>query len=409
MPPSLDPEVRRLMVDVTKKLGEHEPAIKQLEERLQKLTGDVDKKLGQVRALVYDPNGNYRGLFGSEDQARTFSLFVLRCTGSDEVRRWAQGVIDTDHKSFSANVKDITGVQALLPHEHVRRLHQLVEDSSVWAGHAYRQPMTSEELSFTRRVSGFRARRSQLRQALSKQDVQVAPINLNALTFDILTSYPKQIADDALIPLAELMIMEMVLGFSLAIEEDGMIGDGSDSYDNVLGIVTLLKSINGVDDGGGLVLADGAAGAGWGGITKDNILEMVGRARYTRPGKTIFSGSNEFFWQVLAPIITAAGGVTKMEMEEGFTLNVFGVPYKVSHVMPRSAGNSQVPLICGDIGQSSTMGDRQKFTIETSNDVYFASKEFAVLSSMRVAINNHSLGDDTTPGPVVGLITPPAA
>jgi HK97 family phage major capsid protein len=391
------------------KIDEQEAAIKQLEQGQRALLGDVDKKIAAVRSIVYDPNGHYRGQFADEEQARTFLLTVMAKTAPvDELRTQARQKLQSDHRSFADRQKDVLGEQALLPHEHFARVHRLVEDSSVWAGHAFMMPMQGDTGSFTRRVSGFRARISKVRQKLSKQDMRVAPVDLTAMDFDILTSYPKSIADDSIVPLAELMLSEMVLGFSLALEEDGLIGDGSEDYDNAMGIVPLLKEINGVDNGGGLILATGAAGAGWSGIVKDDILKMIGQARYTRPGKGVFIGSNEFFWQVLAPIITDAGGVTRAEMETGFTLNAFGVPYEVSHVMPRTAGNSQIPLLYGDVYQSSTLGNRQRLTVDVSRDVYFESKEVAILGTARYAINNHSLGDATTAGPVVGLITPAA-
>lgn len=98
-----------------------------------------------------------------------------------------------------------------------------------------------------------------------------------------------------------------------------------------------------------------------------------------------------------------------MEMQEGFTLHIFGVPCDISHVMPRTSGNSQIPLLIGDIGQSSTLGRRQTLTIEQSREALFTSREIAVLGTARYAINNHSLGDTTTPGPVVGVMTKAAS
>ena len=387
------------------RIKQAEDAIKQLEEQRKSLEATIDGKIAQAARRAYDAQGNYRGHFASEDQARTYALVVLSKTGEHEDRKKWLDVMEADHKTFAQQHKDVAGDQALIPHEHSTRIHRLVEDSSVWAGHVFRMPMGSSDLSFTRRVSGFRARKTKIRTAVGKQNMAVAPVNLTAASFDILTSYPKELEADALVVVAELLLMEMSLGFSIALEEDGLIGDGTDAYDNEMGILTLLKDINGTDDGGGLVLASGAAGTGWGGIAKDDILKLLGTPRNVRPGGTKAVCSNEFFWQVLAKIITDAGGRTMMESQSGLSLNIFGVPVEISHVMPRSSGNSQVPLIIGDLYQSSTLGDRQQYTVQTSREVYFESKEVGVLGSARYAINNHSLGDAATPGPVAGLIT----
>lgn len=391
------------------RLKQAEDAIKQLEVQRKALEATIEGKIAQAARRAYDSRGNYRGNFASEDQARTFTLVVLSKTGSDDQRQKWWGVLEADHKAFAQEYKDVSGDQALIPHEHSTRIHRLVEDSSVWAGNAFRMPMSSTDLSFTRRISGFRARKTKVRTKVGKQDMVVAPVNLNAESFDILTSYPKEVEADALVVIAELLLMEMSLGFSVALEEDGLIGDGSDAYDNEMGIVTLLKNINGTDDGGGLVLAGGIAGDGWAGVGEDEVLKLIGTPRFQRPNSTIAVCSKEFYWQRIAKIIIAAGGRTMMETERGPSLNIFGVPVQLSHVMPRASGNSQVPLIMGDIYQSSTMGDRQRYTLDTSRDVYFESKEVGVLGSARYAINNHSLGDEETPGPVAGLITKPAA
>jgi len=392
------------------RLKDAEDAIKQIETWKKELVADVTKRLEAAQQMAFDRNGNYRGHFGSETEARTFALVVLARTADPDWRKRSVEILNTDHKSFMDRNKDITGEQSLIPQEHSTRIHRLVEDSSIFAQRAFPMPMGSSELNFTRRVSGFRARKSKLRTAATRQDMAVAPINLTAANYEILTSYPKEIEADALVSIAELIILEIALGFSLALEEDGLIGDGSDAYDNIAGITFLLQQINGVNDGGGIVLGtSGSVGGGWATIGKDDILNAIGAVRNARPGQIRAACSNEFYWQRMAKLITDAGGVTKMEMQEGFTLSVFGVPCDISHVMPRTSGNSQIPLLVGDIGQSSTLGRRQALQIESSHEALFTSREVAVLATGRYAINNHNLGTDTTPGPVVGVMTKAAS
>jgi len=414
----MDEKTRKLLETIgerLKALDGQDAAIKQIESWQKSFASDVSTKIAAGHALAYGPSGNYRGHFASEQSAREFGLYVMSKTADGDIQRKASEILTTDHRSFADRVKeisakDVTGAQALIPQEHSSRIHRLIEDSSAFAKLAFPMPMSSSEMSFTRRVSGFRARKSTLRQAATKQDTQVAPINLSASNFEILTSYPKEIEADAIVSIAELVMFEIVLGFALALEEDGLVGDGSDAYDNVTGITTLLTSINGVDDGGGIVLGtSGSVGQGWATIGKDDILKAIGAVRNARPGQIRAICSNEFFWQRLAKIITDAGGVTKMEMEDGFRLNCLGVPVEISHVMPRVSGNSQIPLLIGDVYQSSTLGRRQSLLIETSREALFTQREIAVLGTGRWAINNHSLGDATTPGPVVGVMTKAAS
>lgn len=300
----MDEKTRKLLEGIAerlKTLDGHADAIKQLESIQRSLASDIDKKIAMGRALAYGAGGNYRGHFESEQQAREFGLYVLSKVGEHDTRQRATEILTSDHRAFAdrvkAEMKDITGAQAMIPLEHSARIHRLVEDSSVFARSAFPMPMGSGEMGFTRRTSGFRARKSTLRQAATKQDTGVLPINLVACNYEILTSYPKEIEADAVVPIAEMVVFEIVLGFSLALEEDGLIGDGTDAYDNQTGITFLLQAINGVDDGGGIILGTaGSVGDGWATIQQADILKAIGSVRNARPGKIRAVCSNEFYW-----------------------------------------------------------------------------------------------------------------
>jgi len=118
--------------------------------------------------------------------------------------------------------------------------------------------------------------------------------------------------------------------------------------------------------------------------------------------------SNPFIWQVMAPIQTDGGGNTVMNLADGPKLQFMGAEVEITQVMPTVGADSQICALFGDLKLSSTLGRRQELTIDESRDVKFIERQVAVLGTQRHAINNHSLGDATNAGPVVGLITPAA-
>jgi HK97 family phage major capsid protein len=205
-----------------------------------------------------------------------------------------------------------------------------------------------------------------------------------------------------IVPFAEMLADEMSLGFAIAEDENMFLGDGTDTYDNVVGAIPRLINVNGVDDGGGLVLASGNL---WSEIIEADILKLIGQARYVRPGQGRFACSNEFFWQVLAKITTSKGGVTMRESESGPRFMFNGIDVKITPVMPRVQGNSQVPLLYGDFKLAGTLYSRRQLEMRESREVRFESKEVVLLATERIDMDPHSIGDATTPGPVVGLIT----
>ncbi|MEM6392517.1 MAG: phage major capsid protein [Planctomycetota bacterium] len=391
------------------RVKEAESAIKQLEDEVKTLTTDVQRQLDAAARRAFDDVGNYRGCFGSEGQAREFGLNFIRLTAEGNLSTRAAEALEADHKEFFGRVKDVTGSDALIPLEHSRRVQRLVEDYGVFPAAAFRMPMSRDKLSFTRRVSGFRARKVGIGKTMTRSDMALEPVNLTADKWFILTSYPVETEADAAVAIAEMIATEMALGFSVALDEDALIGDGTPAYDNELGITTILRQLNGTDDGGGLVLGSGNTGDQWTGITKDDILKLYGQARYVRPGQGRLYCSNEFYFQVLAKLITDSGGVTRSEAEMGPRLQAWGVPVQITHVLPRTPGNSQIAAFYGDLYQSSTLGDRQQMSAETSREAYWESDEVGVKARARYAINNHTLGSAEEAGPVVGLITPAAA
>lgn len=385
-----------------------EDAIKQLEEQQKTLLTDLEQKVAAAHRKAFNSQGQYRGSFASEDQAREFALNCIRLTAgvdAPEMAKRSAQALECEHKEFYGRVKDVTGDDALIPHEHSSRVHRLVEDYGVFPRVAFPMPMSSDTLSFTRRASGFRARKLKMRKAGTYADMGVSSINLTADKFYILTSYPIELDEDALIAIAELLVQEMGLGFAIALDEDGFSGDGTSDYDNEKGIRQLLEDINGVDDGGGLVRATGTASGHWAKFQQKDFFKMIGQARHVRPGQGRFYGSQEFFWQVMAPIIASAGGRTMMETAQGLRMNFFGVQYEIVHAMPRTEAADQIPVLYGDIYQAATLGNRRAMTVRRSEDALFTSEQIAVMATERYAFNIHDLGDDTTAGPVVGGVT----
>jgi HK97 family phage major capsid protein len=370
------------------------------------MTIDFEKRLKTMAQRVYDGNGHYRGSFASEDQAVTLSLTVLLSTTTFGGR--AKEILEADFSDFhKAMTQRATGTphsgeSSLIAHEHSNVIERLIEDYGAARDLCRVQPVGAATGTWHSRTSGLRARRTRNRTAVGEQTAGWVPRNWSIDDWDILVSYPMSMEMDMLVAFAELLVEEMSLGFAIAEDEDMFIGDGTDDYDNVVGFIPRLININGVDDGGGLVLASGNL---WSEIVEADILKLIGAARYVKSGQGRLTCSNEFFWQVLAKITTSKGGVTMRESESGPRFMFNGIDVKINPVMPRVQGNSQVPLLYGDFKKGGTIYSRKQMEIRESREVRFESKEVVLLATERIDMDPHSIGDATTPGPVVGLIT----
>jgi len=366
------------------------------------LPATIESKLNAIRSVAWDGRGRYRGLFDTEDDARCFGLLVLASVGRDAK---AQDVLSGEMKSVyeraMGGTTDTGG--GLVPIEYARRIQRLVEDAGVYAANAFTMPMSTDQMTFQRRTQGLTVFKTGQNVAATASDLGFETVNLNADEWNVLALYPKSLDADSAGALGELVLMEIVHAIAQSLDTVGFGGDGTPGSLDVFGLTNRLASINGVDDGGGLVLGSGNL---WGELVLADFEAVAGRA----PGYAHANGkwycSIPFYFGVMVKLMLAAGGVTAAEIEGKRRPMFLGYPVElVNYGMPKVQGNSQIPAMFGDLKLSSAHGVRENLTIDQSNDVKFIERQVAVLGTQRHAVNNHSLGDENDAGPVVGIIT----
>jgi hypothetical protein len=401
----MDLETKKAFDELRTFIGEQtkiKSAVEQIEEQLKGIPATIENKLAAVRRTQWDPRtGNYRGVFDTEDDARCFGLFIMAHVGND-VR--AMEALKGEMKSvFERAMGDTTAEgSGIVPIEYARRIERLVEAFGVWAANAFPMPMASDSLTFQRRTQGLTVFKTGRNVAATASELGFQTINLNAEEWNVLCLVPKSLDEDAAGAIGELVMIEIALAFANQLDICGFTGDGTPEKLDVWGIIPRLITINGVDDGGGLVLASGNL---WSEIVEADINKLIGQCPAYQGIMPKMYCSNPFFWQVLNPINNAKGGVSKAEFQGVQKLQCMGYPVEIVNVMAKTQANSQVPLLFGDLRLSSTHGRRKDVMVESSTDVKFLERQIAVLGTQRHAVANHSLGDATSAGPVVGLVT----
>lgn len=384
-------------------------ALDALEKSFDELEKSIDQRVAKARrtAGLGLSDAKYKGHFANEDQARAFGAFFLTKTagknikvaGIEDAARRADEILKSDYPELH-KAMDSANDGALIPPEFSSRLIRLVEMFGVFEADAFTMPMGSDALTFMRRTDGMSVYVVGEGSAPSQDDPAYGNVTLNPKELATLCYIPLTLEEDALPAIGELVAQEITQAFAEASDNDGFNGDGTAATHGYEGVIPRLKTINGVDDGGGLVLASGNA---WSEITEADVLKLIGSVTYADDPR--FYCSRQFFWQVLAKLVLASGGTTMAEATTGPSFQAFGVPARLCQKLPKVQGNSQVPLLCGDLSKSSTVGQRRQITIDADRSYKFAERQVTVLGHRRLAINNHDLGDATNAGPMVGLIT----
>jgi HK97 family phage major capsid protein len=83
-----------------------------------------------------------------------------------------------------------------------------------------------------------------------------------------------------------------------------------------------------------------------------------------------------------------------------------GFPVVPTNRLPASATSQSgaVMIAFGDLRNAAMLGARRGLTIRASEHPYFANDQLAIIGTQRFDVVVHSLGDNTTAGPLVGLV-----
>ncbi len=293
------------------------------------------------------------------------------------------------------------------------------------------------ETAIIRMVEAFGLARSKLKNVPMMSDTKYQPRRTGGLTayfigegddatestgsWDLVKLIAKKLAaiatasnelvSDAIVRIADEFVFEIALAFATKEDLCAFQGDGTSTYGGIQGFINKLSALNGVDEGGGLVLASGNA---YSEIVDGDLLKMIGRVPNYPGMRPEWTCSKTFWATVMLKLLRAAGGATIAELSgtqrplfAGFPVNwTSGVT-----AMPVTEANSQIACLFGDMSMAGTFGDRQGMTIAMSTEAtvgtrkLFQSDSFAIRGIERFDINIHDVGTASAAGAVVGLIT----
>ncbi len=225
----------------------------------------------------------------------------------------------------------------------------------------------------------------------------------------VLTRITNELSADTIIPIMDELAQDVARASAKKKDETGFTGTGISTDHGIEGINTALIRINGVDEGGGLILGTDDVMSG---ITIADLNKVVSILPDFPGLNAKWYCSKFFFHAVMERLLVALGGNTIPIVEDGASGRRFlGFPVQFSEVFPKSDTTSQILCILGDVDLSSDFGDRQATTIAQSTSAsvggqsVFERDQLAIRWTERWDINNHDLGTATVAGPVVGLIS----
>jgi HK97 family phage major capsid protein len=241
--------------------------------------------------------------------------------------------------------------------------------------------------------------------AITESSPTFDTVGLTAKKVGCLTKYSTEIAEDAIINIADLLADEFAWTFAYTEDNAAVNGDGTTTYGGVQGLVSIFITPSQL--AGGVDATSGTDSLSEIAIADFTDILLPACPGYARPNGKFFMSQAAFDAVVLA-LAAAGGGHTFATLAGPMEHRLFGYPVVISQHMPASMTaatyNNKVMLLFGDMRRAVQFGDRRDIRLMVSDHRYFENDQIAIKATERIDINVSDVGDTSTAGPLVALI-----
>lgn len=307
-----------------------------------------------------------------------------------------------ENRALGENSNSAGGV--LVPEEFAARVIRLVENYGTFASSSVEKvTMTRDTMIIPKRVTGTTAYFVGEGTAVQESEPTYANVQLIAKKLAVGTRMSTEVVEDALISLADAVATEFATSLAYKIDLCGWSGDGTSAFGGIHG------AVNRVNDGthAASVVTAGSGRTGFETLTVSDFVNMIGKIPlYARSGAQWYISPTGFA-SSMARLRYAAGGNTVETLGGGANETFLGFPVNLVHVMDSTLGAdpNKVKVLFANLGLSSIYARRRDFSVRMYDQVYATTDQLLLQGTMRFDIVHHSLGDNTTAGPVIALKT----
>ena len=291
----------------------------------------------------------------------------------------------------------------LVPDILADRVIRLVETYGTFPPAAESQTMTRDTLVIPKRLTGTSAYFVGEGNSINESEPTYGNVQLIARKLACSCRLSTEVMEDALVNLADQVTTEFSTSLALKIDQCGWLGDGTQTYGGIYGIVPKID--NGSYTASVVTAATG--GTTFGSLALNDFLNVMGKVPlYARQGAEWYV-SPAGFAASMARLKYAAGGNAVQQIGGDAGLEFLGYKVNLVHVMNTTLTSdpSAVKVIFGNMKLSSILAKRRDFSVKLYDQVYATTDQLLLQGTMRFDINHHSLGSTSEVGPVVALKT----
>lgn len=258
--------------------------------------------------------------------------------------------------------------------------------------------MGSDEKHWPRRVAGVIARFVTAENtAITGSVLSFDDIGLFAKKAAAFFQYSKELSEDEIVDLGAYFLIDISMAFWRLEDDCTFVGDGTSAFGGIRGICNLLVDSNHT--------AGKAAAAG-----THSSLDKID----TTDLAALMSLLPSFAWAnarwfcsgpgvgLCLARLAAVGGGTIGVAPDG--LAYLGFPISIVPSMPGAGSQvGKIVMAFGDLSLAVALGSRRGVTVGISEHRYFENDQLGLRGTERFDVVCGNLGDNTNPGPIVGL------
>lgn len=236
----------------------------------------------------------------------------------------------------------------------------------------------------------------------SASDMSLDMVELNARKLYVLTKISKELAEDAIVQIADLVARDAAWAMAQKEDQCWIDGTGTSTYGGIVGIRT--KMVDGLHAGS---YYGATAHDQWAEYTDGELVNTMAKCPQYADARAAWYVSKVCWHGTMLRLMAAVGGntIATIMAGAGGQRAYLGYPVNLVQAMPAAstAYNGTVVALFGDMAMACSFGDRRGMTVQVLNEKYATYGLIGLLFDERFDIVTHDIGDATNAGPVVGL------
>lgn len=321
--------------------------------------------------------------------------------GDEKARRWCitRGV---ETRALSESINTAGGT--LVPEEMLTAIIDLRESFGRFRENAQVMPMARDSMTIPRTVDDMTATFTGENKQAGETDLTFNNVELTAKKLTTLTRISTELAEDAIIGIADLVARKMAYAFAVKEDDVGFTGDGTASDGGIVGIQTIFENDNSL---AGAI--DGKATVDlFSEVDAETITNVIAQLPDYAEANAQFFCSRVGAELMFSRLMAAGGGNTMTDLAGRPQRTYLGYPIVVVNSMRKvtTTLNDLVMFLFGDLALSSTLGESRAISVRVSTERYFEFDQLGIIATERIAVNNHDFGSTTAgdTGPIVACI-----